>query len=158
MEFYANSRYELVGLYARKGWDETLTEVAKSCTSRRARRAARPSRCGVAVRLTEKGRHPPNFPGVHRSYDHDIAPLISRWAKASNPFQAEEFQQLFEDQQRSEPPLGEKPLIVLIADDSARSVEDQRKQAEENNPRDVEKEDAKSCSSKAFEKRSVCPA
>jgi pimeloyl-ACP methyl ester carboxylesterase len=59
--------------------------------------------------------------------------------KANNPFEAEEFQQLFEDQQSSKPPLGEKPLIVLIADDSAQTVAGQRKLAEQTNQRDVEK-------------------
>ncbi|SPE40464.1 hypothetical protein SBA3_3760012 [Candidatus Sulfopaludibacter sp. SbA3] len=59
--------------------------------------------------------------------------------KANNPFAAEEFQQLFEDQQGVEPPLGEKPLIVLIADESPRTVAGQRKLAEQTNPRDLEK-------------------
>jgi len=63
-------------------------------------------------------------------------PLI---VKADYPFHAEEMQQLFEEQQRSEPPFGEKPLIVLVADDKPRTVAGQRKQAEQANPVFVEK-------------------
>jgi len=59
--------------------------------------------------------------------------------KTDNPFSGEEHQQLFEDQQRSEPPIGEKPLIVLIADDNPRTVAGQRMMAEQTHPRDVEK-------------------
>jgi pimeloyl-ACP methyl ester carboxylesterase len=39
-------------------------------------------------------------------------PLV---AKTINPFHAEEMQQLYEESQREEPPLGDKPLIVLIS-------------------------------------------
>src|SRR5260370_12980098 len=46
--------------------------------------------------------------------------------KTRDPFEAEEAQQLYEDQQRPEPPLGDMPLVVLIADIGARTVADQR--------------------------------
>jgi pimeloyl-ACP methyl ester carboxylesterase len=39
-------------------------------------------------------------------------PLV---AKTTNPFEAEEFQALYEEGQREEPPLGDKPLVVLIS-------------------------------------------
>jgi pimeloyl-ACP methyl ester carboxylesterase len=47
--------------------------------------------------------------------------------KAGNPFEGEEFQELYEESQREEPPLGDKPLIVLISGDKARKVGDQKK-------------------------------
>jgi pimeloyl-ACP methyl ester carboxylesterase len=59
--------------------------------------------------------------------------------KTGNPFEGEELQQLFEDQQRMEPPLGDKPLVVLISDYSARTVAEQKKRAAETHERDVEK-------------------
>jgi pimeloyl-ACP methyl ester carboxylesterase len=65
-----------------------------------------------------------------------VNPLL---VKTGNPFEAEEFQQLYEDQQRPEPPLGAKPLIVLISDNEPRTVIGQRKLAEETHPRDAEK-------------------
>ena len=81
-------------------------------------------------------RLPANLQALDVWFRSHINPLR---IKANNPFEAEEFQQLFEDQQSSEPPLGEKPLIVLIADDSARTVAGQRTLAEQTNPRDAEK-------------------
>jgi hypothetical protein len=39
-------------------------------------------------------------------------PLV---AKTSNPFDGEEFQALYEEAQQEEPPLGDKPLIVLVS-------------------------------------------
>jgi hypothetical protein len=43
--------------------------------------------------------------------------------RANYPFHAEEMQQLFEEQQGPEPPLGNKPLIVMIQEPAKRSVE-----------------------------------
>jgi pimeloyl-ACP methyl ester carboxylesterase len=51
-------------------------------------------------------------------------PLI---AKTINPFYPEEMQQLYEEAQRQ--PLGDIPLLVLIAGDRARTVEEQQKRA-----------------------------
>jgi hypothetical protein len=47
--------------------------------------------------------------------------------RSMNPFEGEEFQQLFEEQQRGEAPLADIPLIVLIAGDKPGTVNDQRK-------------------------------
>jgi hypothetical protein len=47
-------------------------------------------------------------------------------AKADNPYLPEEFQALYEESNGAEPPLGDLPLIVLIAGDPARSVEEQK--------------------------------
>jgi pimeloyl-ACP methyl ester carboxylesterase len=81
-------------------------------------------------------RLPANLQALDVWFRSHVNPLMF---KASNPFEAEEFQQLYEDQQGPEPPLGDKPLIVLIADDAAQSVAGQRKSAAETHPRDVEK-------------------
>ena len=102
----------------------------------------------------EQARYEQNrSPTITKSYSpHDRLPAnlqaLDVWfrshpnplrVKTDNPFSGEEHQQLFEDQQRSEPPLGEKPLIVLIADDNPRTVAGQRMMAEQTHPRDVEK-------------------
>jgi hypothetical protein len=65
-----------------------------------------------------------------------VNPLVVR---TGNPIEGEEFQPLYEDQQKPEPPLGAKPLIVLISDNEAGTVAGQRKVAEETHPRDAEK-------------------
>lgn len=87
--------------------------------------------------------HPPHdrLPANLQVFDvwfrSHVNPLVF---KAHSPFDAEEYQQLYEDQQGTEPPLGDKPLVVLIADEDAQSVAAQRKVAAETNPRDVEKQ------------------
>jgi pimeloyl-ACP methyl ester carboxylesterase len=81
-------------------------------------------------------RLPANLQALDVWFRSHVNPLRG---KASNPFEAEEFQQLYEDQQGPEPPLGDKPLVVLIADEDAQSVDGQRKLAAETNARDVEK-------------------
>ena len=71
---------------------------------------------------------------------HDRLPLelqrMDVWArshmnpvlfKKDNPFEPEEYQALYEESLREEPPLGDKPLIVLISGDRARKVNDQKK-------------------------------
>ena len=93
-------------------------------------------------------------PAITKSYPpHDRLPAklqaLDMWFrshvnpmrfKTTNQFEGEEFQELFEDQQKSVPPLGDMPLIVLIADGKvARTVDVQRKLAAEDNQRDVEK-------------------
>lgn len=78
----------------------------------------------------------------HISKPHDRLPAdlqkLDLWArfhfnplvfKTSNPFDPEEFQELYEQGQQEEPPLGDMPLIVLIAGDKARKVPDQQQRA-----------------------------
>jgi pimeloyl-ACP methyl ester carboxylesterase len=96
-------------------------------------------------------RLPANLQALDVWFRSHVNPLK---VKASNPFEAEEFQQLYEDQQGPEPPLGEKPLVVLIADEGPvgrRSTEvgcgDQRAGYGEKH--------AESCASDAFEKWAV---
>jgi len=105
-------------------------------TAEEQERYERSGRRTITKSYSPHDRLPANLQALDVWFRSHINPLR---LKASNPFEAEEFQQLFEDQQSSEPPLGEKPLIVLIADDSARAVKDQRKLAEQTHPRDVEK-------------------
>jgi hypothetical protein len=50
-------------------------------------------------------------------------------ATAGDDFMPEEFQQLYEEAQHKVPPLGDMPLIVLIAGDQAQSVSEQQKRA-----------------------------
>ncbi len=57
-------------------------------------------------------------------------PLV---AKAGNPFEGEEYQALYEESRRGDPPLGDKPLIVLIAGDKAGPVEEQMRRAADPN-------------------------
>jgi pimeloyl-ACP methyl ester carboxylesterase len=71
---------------------------------------------------------------------HDRLPMelqkLDVWARShmksvlfknENPFEGEEAQALYEESLREEPPLGNKPLIVLISGDRARKVNDQKK-------------------------------
>ena len=81
--------------------------------------------------------------GTPRIYaPHDRLPAglqkLDTWArfhfnplmlKANNQFEPEEFQELFEQAQRENPPLGDMPLVVLIAGDKARTVDEQQKRA-----------------------------
>lgn len=102
----------------------------------------------------EQARYERNrSPTITKSYSpHDRLPAnlqaLDVWfrnhpnplrVKANYPFHAEEYQQLYEEQQGPEPPLGDKPLIVLITEPARRSVEGQRKLADQTVPRDVEK-------------------
>jgi pimeloyl-ACP methyl ester carboxylesterase len=59
-----------------------------------------------------------------------FSPLV---AKTTNPFEGEEYQALYEEAQREGPPLGDKPLIVLIAGDKARPVTEQFQRATDPN-------------------------
>jgi pimeloyl-ACP methyl ester carboxylesterase len=63
-------------------------------------------------------------PRIHRPHDRLPAELqkLDLWARfhlnpllfqTTNPLQGEEFQELYEEAQRDEPPLGDMPLIVL---------------------------------------------
>ena len=54
----------------------------------------------------------------------DMKPVLF---KNHNPFEPEEYQSLYEESLREEPPLGDKPLIVLISGGRARKVNDQPK-------------------------------
>jgi pimeloyl-ACP methyl ester carboxylesterase len=88
----------------------------------------------------ERYRKSLGTPRIYRPNDRLPADLqkLDTWArfhfrphvaKTRSLFEGEEFQELFEEDQRAEPPLGDMPLIVLIAADKARPVEEQQKRA-----------------------------
>jgi pimeloyl-ACP methyl ester carboxylesterase len=71
-----------------------------------------------------RDRLPLEFQNMHIWARSHMNPVLF---KNQNPFEGEEAQTLYEESLREEPPLGDKPLIVLLSGDRARKVNDQKK-------------------------------